>query len=266
MPDNEKLEAPGTKTMTRPSFIKEGDRRGTEHITKDDLQIARLALAQGLTPQVAEGKTGHDVNDAEVPFTSGVLFNSQSEVIYGKGPLQFVILRGDRPRWVQFRPREEGGGVIDMNVPGNDPRTRFTIDPENPKTSIKPLATKFYDFVICLYPIDKVDPMKSVIGLSFKSSALKVAKELNTLVTYRNAPLFAGIYSVRSIVDPNRTKGIFNNFEVDNAGWIEDEETYKLMEGLYKSLADKTITVDRTGEEPIDETDFPGDRQPGEEG
>jgi len=232
----------------RPAFIKQGDHRGTDHITKEDLQIPRLALAQGLTPQVAEGKEG---------FVTGVLFNSSTEQVYGKGPIDFFIVRADKPRYIQFKPREEGGGVIDMNVPPDDPRTRFTTDDEG--KSVKPLATKFYDFIIAMLPLD-ADPMKSIISLSFKSSGLKMARNLNTLVKYRNAPLFAGIYRLTTKVEKN-AKGIFSVYNVENAGWVgahpnmDGEIAYKLAEYLYVSLADRKIVVDRTDADLPDDAD-----------
>ena len=247
----------GTTAMTRPDFIKTGDHRGTEHLTKDDLKIPRLALAQGLTPQVAEQKEG---------FTTGVMFNSMTEEIYGKGPLSFFVVRSDRPRHVQFRPREEGGGIIDMNVPANDPRTRFRLDPEHPDKSLKPLATKFYDYIICMLPLGE-DPFKNVISLSFKSSGLKVAREFNTLIKYRNAPLFAGIYTIKSVVEKN-AQGIFNNFKIDNAGWQPTEDAMKMAEDMFNALKDREITIDRTDADldPEDAGDFPPGREPGMEG
>ena len=235
--------------MERPSFIKPGDHRGTDHITKEDLQIPRLALAQGLTPQVAEGKEG---------FVTGVLFNSQTEQVYGKGPIDFFIVRADKPRFIEFNPRDEGGGIKDMNVAPNDPRTKFTIDSEG--KSVKPLATKFYDFIIAMLPLD-ADAMKSIISLSFKSSGLKMARNLNTLVKYRNAPLFAGVYRLTTKVEKN-AKGIFSVYNVENAGWVgnhtamEGEGAYKLAEGLFTSLADRVIVVDRTGDETDDADEF----------
>lgn len=242
-------------SLERPAFLKKNDRTGTEHIGKDDLRLPRLALAQGLTPQVAEQKEG---------FTTGVMFNSLDETIYGKGPIPFVILRGDRPRFVQFAPREAGGGIIDPDVKAGDPRTKFTTNEKGER--VKPVATKFYDFIIAMLPLGE-DPMKNVISLSFKGAGLKMAMQLNTLITYRNAPLFAGVYALTSKVEKN-TQGIFNVFNVENAGWVTDPAMYEVVESMSAALAKKVVSYDRTGEEhtPDGETDFPpvpGDREPG---
>ena len=226
-----------TTDMARPDFIPAGDTTGTEHITKDDVQMPRLALAQSLTPQVIESKEG---------FAVGVMFNNLTEDILGRGPIQFTILRADKPRWIEFIPREQGGGVKDMDVPANDPRTKFTVD-ENGKKQ-KPLADKFYDFIIVMQPPDPTDPYGKLIGLSFKGTGLKIARQLNGLIKLRNAPVFAGMYLLTSIMTKN-AKGTFAIFQVKNDGYIKDQPTYELCKALAESLKDKDITISREGAE-----------------
>lgn len=228
--------------LERPAFIRSG-MQGTEHITKQDIQLPRLALAQGMTPQVMASKEG---------FSVGVLFNSLTEEIYGKGPINFFIVRADKPRFIEFYPRESGGGVKDMDVPADDPRTRFTTG-EGGK-SIKPLATKFYDFFICRLPIAG-DPMEQLISLSFKSTGLKAARQLNTLIKLRNASIYAGIYELTTAVTTN-PKGTFAIYQVKNAGWHATEAQLQLAEQLYQSMAALSVVVDRTGADLDDPDDF----------
>lgn len=239
MADIEKT--PQNTTIARPSFIPTTS-EGTTHITKDDLQIPRLALAQGLTPEVAEGVDG---------FVTGVLFNSVSKQIYGKGPIYFYIVRADKPRFIEFYPRESGGGVKDMSVPAGDVRTRFTTDANG--KSLKPAATKFYDYFILMEPFTEETGMQQLIALSFKSSGLKMARELNLLIKYRQAPLYAGRYALTSITERN-SKGVFAAYYVENAGWVTDEKTLAFLARMYNSLTDKTVIVDREPGE--DDDDF----------
>lgn len=233
----------GTTDMVRPDFIPKDDTRGTDHITKDDVQIPRLALAQGLTPQVLEGVEG---------FTVGVMFNSVTNEVYGKGPLDFCVLRGDKPRWVEFNPREEGGGVKDANVPADDPRTQFRRDDVTGK-SLPPIATKFYDFIIARLPLTE-NPFDSIIALSFKSTGLKAARALNALIRMRNAPIFAGKYTVTTSVTKN-AKGTFAVYQIANAGWL-DRETYGKAEALYEAWKDRIVTVHMEGEADEGADDF----------
>ncbi len=236
--------------LERPSFVPMGA-VGTEHITRDDVLIPRLALAQGLTPQVQDGKEG---------FRTGVLFNSVTEELLGTGPIDFYVVKADRPRFIEFNPRESGGGVKDMNVPANDPRTQFTKG-ENGET-IKPVATKFYDYVIILAERLEKDPMNATIALSFKSSGLKAAKTLNHSIKFRNAPLYAGKYRLSTGIETN-TKGKFAVYKIENAGFVQDEGTYKVLEGIYTALASQDVKIDREiGSDPdeFDPAHLEGDR------
>lgn len=238
-------------SMERPDFLKPtaGKPRGLENVTRADIQLPRLSLAQGQTPQVLESKEG---------FSAGVMFNSFTEEVFGKGPIYFTIIRTDRPRYIEFHPRNAGpgapSGIKDMNVPPNDPRTRFGPNGE------KPVATCFYDFVICILPLNPLDPMGTVISLSFKSTGIQVAKRLNTLMTYRDADTFAGRYELSTFMD-RRDKYIFAQFKVENAGWV-DQPTFKMCEKMYDLLKDKTIDFDTTPADGVDDETIEHEPQP----
>jgi len=232
------------RSLERPSHVSTGT-RGTEHLTREDITMPRLALAQQMSPQLQELDPKY-VPDLKV----GQLFNSLTGQNFGRGPVFFTIVRADKPRYVQFAPREEGGGVIDPNVPADDPRTRFRPDGK------KPLATKFYDFIVAMLPFNektKGNPFENMIALSFKSTGLKVAKQLNTLMRMRNADSFTGLYELTAGQDKN-TKGTFAVYQVKNAGWLSAEEC-AIAEAMFESVKDREIKVDR---EP-GEDDDPGD-------
>lgn len=217
-------------SLERPSFLGANDHRGTDHLTKDDLQMPRIALAQQMSPQLDEGNSQFIEG-----LKQGDMFNSVTDEIIGKGPITFTVVRCDPPRYVEFIPREQGGGIKDINVPANDPRTQFGPNGETP------LATKFYDFIIA-----RIDRSEfELIALSLKSTGLKVARQLNALMKLRNAASFAGAYTL-SVVKEENAKGKFYNFSVKNAGWV-DEKTYKMAEQAFEALKDRSVTIDRDG-------------------
>lgn len=221
--------------LARPSFIPTGNVEGTEVIKREDMQLPRLALAQAMSPQL---------KDTDPKYIEGLavghLFNSLTGENFKKGPLEFIILRADRPRYVEFIPRSEGGGIKDPNVPPNDPRTQFGPSGE------PPVATKFYDFIILRLPFNEADPMPSVIGLSFKNTSLKVARALNGLIKIKNAPLYACRYTITS-VDEKNAKGEFKNFAIRQVGFVEDEKLYHLAKGMYDALQKMDVTIDMDG-------------------
>jgi len=242
------LEKASSAEMARPDFVTQ-TREGTEHITNADMQIPRMMLAQKMSPEVDDG-------DAKrVPgLKVGDMFNGLTHEIYGRGPVQFVILRADPPRWVEFIPREEGGGVKDPNVPANDPRTAFGKD------GSKPAATKFYDYIILLMPLGN-DPLARMVALSFKSTGLKIAKQLNALIKLRNAPIHAGVYTLTS-VDTQNSLGKFAIFNVANAGWVTDKVLYEQLGQISVSMKDKKIDIERDPDEFVDPDAPDAEREP----
>lgn len=215
---------------SRPSYIEASDTRGAEHIGKDDIQMPRLGLAQAQSPQLLEGDPKY-IDGVKI----GELFNNLTDVNYGKGPLQFSVVRADAPRGIEFTPLEEGGGIKDFNVPLDDPRMQWDGD-------AKPIATKFYDFVLMLWPT------RELIALSLKSSGLKVARALNAYIKLRNAPVFAGKYELSTTMAKGPA-GSYATHVVKNAGWISEKE-FTMANDVFEGLKDKVIDIDREpGEE-----------------
>jgi len=243
-------------SMERPSFIEKGDVTGTEGITRDDLTLPRLALAQSLSPELDDSKQGQYIEGLKL----GDMFNTLTREIYGKGPLLLCVLRSARPRFVEFIPRALGGGVKDPNVPPNDPRVNFGPNGE------PPVATKFYDFVCTLLPMQMTNPMERIVSVSMKSTQLKIARQWNGLIKMRNAPVFAGNYFITA-VDEQNSKGKYKNYSIKNAGFCQDQHEYKIRRGIYEALLTLDISIDvdnvPAGDEDISFPPVPG---PGEEG
>lgn len=243
-----------TGTLERPKSLDPNDRSGTEGIGADDVRLPRLAIAQGLSPQVTPGDS---------MFIEGLtmfdMFNDLTNEIYGKGPLTFVPIRRDVRR-IEFTPRGEGGGVVDLNVPANDPRLNWTwsSDDHSGKADVPPAATTFVEFVaILLRPGKAPEP----IVLSIKSTNKhnrRASDQLTTFIKLRNAPIYAGLYNVDTKVPAKNDKGTFGVPTIKNAGFIPKDTPagaalYKHCEDFHKALQGKAIVVQREpGEDDFD--------------
>jgi hypothetical protein len=229
------------KTGPAGAIARSADVRGTEHLTQEDIQMPRLAIAQGLSPELQEN------NAKYIPeLKLGQMFNNLTGDIYGKGPIEFVIVRADRPRYIEFIPREQGGGIADMDVAPDDERTRFRKDADG--KTLPPIATKFYDYVIMMLP--SMEP----IALSMKGKSLKAAKSLNALIKLRNKPIFEGKYKVSAVSETN-AKGTYGVYQVRNSG-EPDKETKEQAEMMFNMLRGKNIQFEREpGDDDAD--DFP---------
>jgi len=218
------VKASATGMVAVPSFIKSGNREGTEHLTSEDIQMPRLAIAQQMSPELVDDDPKH------IPgLKIGEFFNSLTQQIYGTGPLNFCILRASPPKFIEFG--EDGKSIVDMNVPVNDPRTQW-------HGNEKPRAMKFYEFVLM-----NVDT-REMIALSLKSTGIKVAKGLNGLITSRgDFPLFAGKYTFTTTM-VTAPKGRFGTYVVRNNGWHDNEDTYNFAASAFKHLKGKTVAVD----------------------
>lgn len=235
-----KLEKVGPGMMMRPDYIPAG-KEGTEHISRDDLIMPRIAIAQGLS---------HEMIEDDAAFIErlklGHMFNNLTGYVYGRGPLEFLVVRADPPHGIEFIPLKEGGGVKDFDVPLNDPRMDFTTDEEGERK--KPVATKFYDFLVVLLP------SMETVALSFKSTGLKVAKQLNSFIKLREAALYMGKYQLTSVTETN-SQGTYGVYVVKNAGWI-DKEMIEWAKAAFENMKDKVVVIEHD-EESIDVDKLP---------
>jgi hypothetical protein len=226
-------------TQAPDDYLK-GDHRGMETFNRDDIRLARLALAQTQSPEVTEGTPTY-VEGLKV----GDLFNSISKKSYGR-EIYVQIVKKEHLRAVQFKPIDQGGGIVDPDVPLNDPRTRWGAD------GSQPVATIFRDFIArIILPQQPAD--EQVIALSFKSTGIKVAKELGGLITMRNHPMFVGLYRITTDISlkpqPHRI------YKVANAGRVSVEDA-RIGEDIYEAL--KGVSVAERIDRQPGEDDFPG--------
>jgi hypothetical protein len=244
--------ATGGGAMTeRPSFIPAGDTTGTEGITQEDIRLPRLTIAQGLSPQLTPGDSAYI--DGLKMFQ---LFNDFTRQIYGNGPLYFIAVRRDVRR-IEFIPRDEGGGVKDMNVPHGDPRTEWTEDEEGHR--VPPKATKFNEFVVLLL-VSKDDPPEPIV-LSIKDTNKfnrRAATDLNGFIKMHaskgknSVPIYGVVYSISSKSEKN-DNGTFGVPIINQVGFVPRQDWFQAAQAFAASLEGKNVVTTR---EPGDEDSF----------
>ncbi len=212
---------------------------GNESIGRNDILMPRIGLAQKMSPEIDPTNASRYIEGLQ--FTD--MYHSLTKKNLGKGPLHFVILRRDDPRWIEFNPIDQGGGIKDMNVRAGDHRTKFGPDGE------KPIATEFHDFIVLLLNgFDPKNPLDSIVALSLKSSAIKAAKHLNFLISMRGSKLLCkGVYvlTTGSATD-KKTQGTYAIYKFDNAGWLKpDSPIEKLAIEMFEAWRDRKVTIER---------------------
>ena len=223
-------------TFDRPTGSDTGT-LGSEGIGRDDILMPRIAVAQKMSPEI---DPTHAKFIKDLQFTD--LFHTLTRKNLGKGPLHFCILRRDEPRWIEFNPIDEGGGIKDKDVRKGDPRTEFHGDE-------KPVATEFHDYIVLLLTgMDLADPMASIVGLSLKSTGIRAAKHLNLLVQMRGPKLICkGVYALTTGHETDKkTQGTYATYKFQNAGWLKpDSQVEKLAVELFKVWKDRKVEFER---------------------
>ncbi|MCR4300855.1 MAG: hypothetical protein NUV51_04530 [Sulfuricaulis sp.] len=236
-------------TMDRPKSLDPNDLSGTEGIGPQDVRLPRLATAQGLSTQMTPGD-GQYIEGLKL-FD---MFNDLTEEVYGRGPITFVPVRRDVRR-IEFIPRSEGGGIVDMDVPPNDPRLAWTVAEDGAR--VPPAATTFVEFVILmLRPGKAPEPIVLSIKGTNKFNR-RASDQLTTFIKLRHAPIYAGLYTVTGGQEKN-DKGTFGVPVIKNAGFIPKDTPagaalYAYAEEFHRSLEGKTIVVER---EPGSDDEF----------
>jgi len=103
--------------------------QGLENVTNDDITIPRLAIVQTNSPQRSK-KDEKYIEGAD----EGHIFNTVSNELYAEG--MTIIPCGYRKTYVEWVPREKGGGLVaihDAKPEGTttDPKTRKSFLGEN---------------------------------------------------------------------------------------------------------------------------------------
>jgi hypothetical protein len=256
------LQQQSTALTQRESFIAKGDVTGTEGITKDDLRLPRLAIAQGLSTQLVTDDSSY-IPDLKM-FD---MFNDLIGTIYGRGPLTFIAVRRDVRR-IEFIPRDEGGGIKDTNVPIGDPRCEWTEGADGER--LPPVATKFVEFVALLLDENGNTSPEQAIVISIKDTNKfnrRAAERLTGFIKMKQKPIYAGLYTIASKSEKNDSgtfgvpvinqAGLLDNPTVDDATWKRNKALYQIAAAFAASLEGKTITVEREpGDEPFDPDAF----------
>ncbi len=251
MAKSEAIEKPAPSGMqalqaNRPEFLKgrEGaEIRGLEEVGADEMVLPRLTLTQNTTKQ-------RDRNDPKyIPgLEEGQFFNSLTKQIYGNKiivmPLFFNKSR------IYFKDINQGGGIICRAPHGNDCQLnngKACLHSNWGPEGQPPACTEFYNYACLIYPTNEP------IIVSLKVTGLKAGKEWNSLMRFRGADPFAGIYELKSVPARNGTGQNYYTYAIANSevehGWVNKEQ-FEFNEKQYNMLRSQLAS----GEATVDES------------
>lgn len=210
---------------------------GRENVDTADIRPPRMKICQSGSP---ERKTD---NPKQIKGLEELdLFNTITQQNYGRS-VDFVIVAYLGKTYVEFA---KDLTVVERDIPASDPRTKFTLA-EDGKTSVKPIATTFYNFLLWL--TDKQD----MVLFSFKGTSIKVARTLidlmyspvkdsdDNIITMTPAP-WVRLYHLETRMINDGTYD-FGGFNLSHKGFANKQLRLQIAEYI-QSIAGKKIHID----------------------
>lgn len=242
-----------------PDFLKGelGHQAGMENVDQSDLLLPRLGLCQALSPQRRKNDSAYIEGLQE-----GHLFNTVTKEIYGE-ELEIVALFFFKNR-IKYFPIDDGGGIDCISANGIDGGRISPVGCGSCQYSVwgngakddehgndAPLCTLYHNFMAWL------PETQTPIAISYKSTGLKISKQVLAGIRLTRLPMYAKKYKV-TVTEMTQDKNMWYEKKIVPAGFL-DQPTFKEMEALFQSLKSLSFKVDTTGEE---DTSFNPDSEP----
>ena len=234
-PSKALVDQKGGALTSRPSYIPAGS-TGLEEADNQDFTVPRLSICQSNSPQRKRQDPKY-IQD----LLEGQLFNTLSGEIYDDEidliPLYMIKTR------IKFKPIAEGGGIECQSFNAIDggrlcetcaacPHSQFQEDEP-------PACYLIYSYPSLIVRDGKLT--SELIAMSFKSASTKVARNFNTMVRMRNAPLYAAMVHVTPIDDVGAGQQFFN-YKLESRGWLDDQ-MFKQVTSFYESMNREALKV-----------------------
>lgn len=265
-----------SESANMPAFMRDDTGMGTENIGQRDMEVARIKLMQGLSPELQE------YND----LRPGYFFHTAMGLNLGE-TLRVVPLYMDM-RYILWRPRDMGGGILARADDGihwqpADRTFEVKLDKKDGGATVSwstartvaasglaewgsmnpdddespPAATLMYNYVVA-FP-DHPDWVPAVMSLQRK--AVRIAKKLNGKLKIGGAPLFGRILEVKSVDDKNAVGQMFKNYQILPAGFVTDQNQYEQYRQMHESFKSAGLNIRdlEDAQDDVVDTDEPKD-------
>jgi hypothetical protein len=217
--------------------------RGLENITNDDITIPRLAIVQSGSPQ-RKKKDEKYIEGAE----EGNMFNTVTNQLYDSSIT--IIPCGYRKTYVEWIPREKGGGLVaihDSKPDGTktDPATKKSFLGDNQ------IVDTAEHFIL----VEKGKTYEAAV-LTMTSSNLSVSRKWNTLLKMKRInvkgqtvepPSFLYKFKLSTIQAENDL-GSWHKYKIEEIGQIDSKDVFKQAQTLADSISEGKVKAS----EPID--------------
>jgi hypothetical protein len=242
-----------------PEFLRSevGNYAGMESVEQTDILLPRLGLCQALSPQRKKGHASFIEG-----LNEGDLFNTLTQEIYGD-ELEIVALFFFKNR-IKYFSLVDGGGIDCISTNGVDGGRISPVGCASCKFSVwgngamddehgndAPECTLYHNFMAW------VPSAGTPIAISYKSTGLKMSKQLLGAIRLTRLPMYAKKYLVK-VVEMKANNNTWFEKKVIPQGFLE-KEIFIEMEKAFKALRETDFKIDTTGEEGDTSFDAPAE-------
>ncbi len=230
---------------------------GFENVGINDMAVPFLIILQSGSPQVKRGE--QQIEDAE----EGDIFNTITNELYGSDIGIFVIPCAYQKAWVEWRPRESGGGFVKQHI--SEDILRNTKKNEQGRDVLPDgnvIVATAYHFVLL---IDRTTKDYSQAVISMTSTQLKKSRKWNSLMatlkmTGPNGkfvpPMFSHIYKLTTIPEQNEF-GAWSGWHVELTEPVVDVDFYNAAKEFALAVKAGRIAVTAPPTTDTSESDVP---------
>lgn len=206
-----------------PEWLKQGQARGAENVTTDDMIIPRIELIQALSPARKKTDAAY-IEGAD----EGMLYNNVTRELYGESVTVVPVFY--TKQYLVWKDRKAGGGG------SNGFRGAFATE-ALAREAIAQLGEDSLEvsdtaqhFVLVRY----ADAWQEAV-ISMAKSKVKVSKRWNSLIRLTNTDSFARAYKLSSTTETNARNESYFNFNITPLGFVP-KDVYERAEKLYETV------------------------------
>jgi hypothetical protein len=189
---------------------------GMENVNSNDIAIPFLGIIQQLSPQILDGEEKF-IPDAKV----GMLYNTVTNELIGDGSQAIFVPCCKESKYVEWIPRDQGGGLVGMHEPGSAfvnackaaAKDQFKLKTDEDHDLIE----THYVYGMLLNEANGTN-VETPIVIGFSSSKIKVYKQqlMTRIRTVKgNPPMYAFRFAITTILAKNKANQPYHNFKID---------------------------------------------------